>query len=1221
MEQNNISAHAYDVVSNESYVATEHMDESGLTNVKIIKLPSWHERDDHIVIGQCDTEANTLRLNVVIDLIRLADDNACCVCLDNGDIAVTGPTSEYLEVVGTVEDGIAAAKWSPDEELLVIVTKADSLLLMTRSFDMISETSLATDDLGEDQQVNVGWGKKETQFHGSEGKAAAVRQVRAPENNISPNDDKQIRISWRGDGNFFSVSTIDRSRRIIRVFNREASLQNTSETVEHLEHPLAWRPSGNLIASTQQLPHRHDVIFFERNGLRHGQFTLPESQNYVVKELAWNSDSNILAVWATSAGHSVLQLWTTGNYHWYLKQEFRLDSITCLSWHPEDSLLLSITTPTSIYQYELAWDTYLDADPSMETVGCAAVADGLSVLITPFKYTNVPPPLSTWKLSVPQVPRYIDVLPLDGGVYMTVLRGNGTDLDLYNMPPKGSRIAAPHLLMSLSIPEAHQAILLSATTLVAIGQKSIHVASLSGDGLRSIPVGDSPYRINRETGTTCIVQQHDGQLVRVDISGDVIDPFLQFPEFCPWFTAVHIQEKMEEDRQSVVGLSKSGNLYIEDQMLTANCLSYAVAAGYIVITTASHFLKFIKLHPDILSMTVPLDASVESGAQTVRAIERGGRVVSVIPSTNSVILQMPRGNLETIFPRVLVLASIRKAVDIKDYREAFLMCRKHRIDLNIIYDHAPNAFEDTVTDFVKQLDDVDYLNLFISSLKPANVNISLYGEGDATEDPAKVNRVCDLLRVALEQVDFNRYIQPILTTHVRKMPADYESALKLLLTLKDSNPELAEDALKYIVFLTDVNMLFDHALGMYDFTLVLMVAQQSQKDPREYLPFLRELEKLPKFRQRFRIDDHLSRRESALTNLAQADVFEETLAYAVTHNLYSQAIEIYAKDAIHLRLVYAAYGDHLAGQRQWQEAGLAYELAGEQLKATYAYEEALLWREALAMAALQNLPKRELYDLSMRLKDTLIARGRFADAAVILHEHLEDVEEAVAALAKGLEFTEAHRLAIRHQRLDLVETHIKPGVLEGLSAQQDDLNEMIEQLSKQLVRVEELRDKKKQDPNAFYGAPDDALDNVDVMTDTSTMQSMFTRYTSMHSQVSSVSGKSGKMSHRSSRRQQRKKEKGKKGSIYEEEYLLNSIKRLIDRLNILNEDIRKVLEALLRYGYTPRAKVHQALTQRLFSKLLENLNDIYDGQDEVAPAGVTRVEKPALKAFQAIAIL
>ena len=38
-----------------------------------------------------------------------------------------------------------------------------------------------------------------------------------------------------------------------------------------------------------------------------------------------------------------------------------------------------------------------------------------------------------------------------------------------------------------------------------------------------------------------------------------------------------------------------------------------------------------------------------------------------------------------------------------------------------------------------------------------------------------------------------------------------------------------EDAVKYIIFLVDADRLFDTALGMYDFSLVLMIAQHAQK--------------------------------------------------------------------------------------------------------------------------------------------------------------------------------------------------------------------------------------------------------------------------------------------------------------------------------------------------------------------------------------------------------
>lgn len=48
-------------------------------------------------------------------------------------------------------------------------------------------------------------------------------------------------------------------------------------------------------------------------------------------------------------------------------------------------------------------------------------------------------------------------------------------------------------------------------------------------------------------------------------------------------------------------------------------------------------------------------------------------------------------------------------------------------------------------------------------------------------------------------------------------------------SLVESDPDVVEDAVKYIIFLVDADRLFDTALGMYDFSLVLMIAQHAQK--------------------------------------------------------------------------------------------------------------------------------------------------------------------------------------------------------------------------------------------------------------------------------------------------------------------------------------------------------------------------------------------------------
>ena len=78
---------------------------------------------------------------------------------------------------------------------------------------------------------------------------------------------------------------------------------------------------------------------------------------------------------------------------------------------------------------------------------------------------------------------------------------------------------------------------------------------------------------------------------------------------------------------------------------------------------------------------------------------------------------MPRGNLETIYPRALVLAKIRQDINEKKYRDAFLNCRNHRVDMNILHDHAPEDFNRNIDLFIDQVQKVEHVDLFLSQLR------------------------------------------------------------------------------------------------------------------------------------------------------------------------------------------------------------------------------------------------------------------------------------------------------------------------------------------------------------------------------------------------------------------------------------------------------------------------------------------------------------------------
>jgi elongator complex protein 1 len=108
-----------------------------------------------------------------------------------------------------------------------------------------------------------------------------------------------------------------------------------------------------------------------------------------------------------------------------------------------------------------------------------------------------------------------------------------------------------------------------------------------------------------------------------------------------------------------------------------------------------------------------------------RSIERGSRLVSVMPSIFAVVLQAPRGNIETIFPRALVLAGIRTFIDQKKYRSAFMACRSQMVDLNILHDYAPEQFLANIPLFIDQVKKIDYIDDFLSRLQYVDTQMDL----------------------------------------------------------------------------------------------------------------------------------------------------------------------------------------------------------------------------------------------------------------------------------------------------------------------------------------------------------------------------------------------------------------------------------------------------------------------------------------------------------------
>lgn len=246
----------------------------------------------------------------------LPSQEAICVATKSGEIILARMSTQEVEVVGEVDSGLDAMGWSPDQEIVMFVTHAGSLLCMTQDFDVLVESSMDVAGFGEQTPVSVGWGKAETQFRGTAGKLSASAVVATPLG-LCGDDDGEPRIVWRGDGQFCATLVVLHGHRVLRVWARDGSLQATGQACDKLGASLAWRPDGALLAGVQVVGDRVDVVFFERNGLRHGEFALPiKAGQGTVTALEWNADSTVLMVCVADGDAARVLLWTSGNYHW-----------------------------------------------------------------------------------------------------------------------------------------------------------------------------------------------------------------------------------------------------------------------------------------------------------------------------------------------------------------------------------------------------------------------------------------------------------------------------------------------------------------------------------------------------------------------------------------------------------------------------------------------------------------------------------------------------------------------------------------------------------------------------------------------------------------------------------------------------------------------------------------------------------------------------------------
>ncbi|KAK2848777.1 hypothetical protein Q5P01_008611 [Channa striata] len=1175
---------------------------------------------------------------VVVGLQDLAELESACLATANGDVILFNLHTSQLESVGSVDSGLTSMSWSPDEELVILTTGQETIIMMTKDFEPIIEVGIHQDDFGEGKFITVGWGKKETQFHGSEGKQAAQRKIQG----LQPAadwDDHRPRVTWRGDGQLFAVSAVcpHTGARKVRVWNREGVLQATSEPVNGLEQALCWKPSGSLIASTQRHPNKHSVVFMEKNGLLHGDFTLPFSKDQAkVKDLFWNSDSTVLAVWLEDVTpgedgqvNTYIQLWTVGNYHWYLKQslDFGRDcqkAPVCVCWDSANPLRLHIMTRswTSI-TYDWGWST--ERSPGVDETDNAnvAVIDGDKVLMTTFRQCVVPPPMCSFELQLkspvnqvtflcrPQRTNHLAALTADGQI--SVYKQDSKEeadktadgFRVFSRPLALQRTFRVAVLQDDPLVLRHllwldEELFVGVTSGLLPTSSTVVILCPTQDQSDTLAIrseievdGVVVSMVHCSQTRTVALQLEDGQLRKLlwDCPEPSVEDWCNSSGYSINFPVPCVQTALcsISGEEYLLGLTDRSHLYAGDTELASSVSSFAVCNDFLLVTTHSHTCRCLHMSSlSVKGLQVALASDAGQNDETVRRVERGSRIVTVVPQDTRVILQMPRGNLETVHHQALVLAQIRKWLDSLKFREAFECMRKLRINLNLIYDHNPKAFLENIEIFITQLNSINYINLFLTELKEEDTVSTMYPHPESnpvqlqsSSGQKKVDVVCDALRGAMESMDPNKFCLSILTAHVKKTVPELEIALQKVHDLRENPPEApgavrAEEALKYLLFLVNVNDLYEQSLGTYDFDLVLMVAEKSQKDPKEYLPFLNMLKSLEPNYQRYTIDKHLKRYKKALHHLSKCgeEHFPEALQLVKEQKLYGEALRMYAANSTQYKALSCAYAEHLVGQQQAEQAGLLLWRCGEPVTALQAFASSSSWRNAICVAQQIPLPPDQLALLARDLAEKLVEQRRYSEAALLLDQYAKDCEEAILALITGAVWEEALRLIYMHNRQDITETNLKPALLEAVSTQTAFLETQVATFTRHRTRLAVVREQKEKARLGMLDEEGPDCPDAELYSEASSVMTG-TKYSQSNSRISSRSSKNR-------RKAERKKLSLKEGSPLEDRALMYALGELITTVDKMREEVHNLLKTLVLFHFDKQAeKLQLAYEQAL----------------------------------------
>ncbi|KAJ1350615.1 hypothetical protein KIN20_006444 [Parelaphostrongylus tenuis] len=615
----------------------------------------------------------------------------------------------------------------------------------------------------------------------------------------------------------------------------------------------------------------------------------------------------------------------------------------------------------------------------------------------------------------------------------------------------------------------------------------------------------------------------------------------------------------------VIILTPDHDLFVNGRLFAGSVSSYLISDDVCIYITLNNKLR-------LMSVITYENLGPE------RSVELGSNLIACNCHGVNVIMQMPRGNLETIHPRLFVIRVIKQLIDDQNYLEALRSMKKHRIDMNLIVDYKPDAFMNSIPMFLQSVADPDLLIIFVAALKDDR---SQYCDGAVISD--KVNKITELLVKEILSLARDRRIRMfavVLSALLKSSPPQVEEALRLM---KRETDELNEDErdgytrkwLHHIRFFVNETTLFNAALSTYDLSLTLQVAEMSNRDPKEYLPLLNELQKveLDDYRK-FRIDMIREDWKSALAHLSRLDdKWDEAVALICEKQLYSAALIVY-RNSSRYKDICAIYAKVLESNALWDEAAVLYNKAGDNEKELYCIELSRNFERYVSRARILRRSDEVINATLMKMATVLKASGRWGEVAKTLEIVKAPAASIIEAYSKAGQWLNTIDAAERSEDLSLVRDVLigrAKGLFEDVGAKSEEFHRYTKRLA--LVRYIKKENFMRIKDGIECGKD---FEEVDMMSEASSIYSGMTRKTGQSRASTTATVRKRKQI-------DRKKQSLKEGGEYEDSALLNALAAHYHWLNNVIAEMVELLPSLVRIDELSLASSLQRSIQKFFT--------------------------------------